>query len=306
MVPRNDLVDLGFRVLAPRLKVLDKPPQYRKPLLVLHRNAGQPGCAVDKRLAHARVVISVSIHLEPFQSSYRWLESSRLKRIGATPGVIAPEGATAVVLIAGLLTPGYDPLRRTISRLAEPGLPAAGPVELAIFTVGLAMIGLALSLGPGGVTGRLLLGIAGFALLAAAVVRLDPSSPTATIIHRLATAIAMLALTASALVIAPALRNRPGWRGYGPLSFGLGAAAAGLLLIGLALLSTAFSAWGAWERCFLALPMTWMVLVSARVLRTSSTEPMRSLTAAKKSWATSVSAEDTMKATAASVSRSGS
>jgi hypothetical protein len=221
-------------------------------------------------------------------------------------GVVAPVVASAVVLVAGQLTPGYDPLRRTISRLAEPGLPAALPVELAILMVGLALIGLAFSLEPGGVSGRFLLASAGLALLVATAVRLDPSSAAATTVHRLATTVAMLTLTASMLAIAPALRGRPGWRDYGPLSFRLGAAAAGLLLIGLALLPTAFSAWGAWERSFLALPMAWMVLVSARLLRTSSTEPIRSLRAARKSWATNVSADDTMNATAANVSRSGS
>jgi len=229
-----------------------------------------------------------------------------VRRIGGVLGVAAPLAATAIVLIGGLLTPGYDPLRRTISRLAEPGLPAAVPVELAILMVGFALIGLALLLGPVGASGHLLLAIAGLALLVAAAVRLDPTSATPTTIHRLATTVAMLALTASMLVIAPTLKGRPGWRGYGALSFGLGAAAVGMLLIGVALLPTAFSAWGAWERCFLALPMAWMALVSARLLRTSSTEPIRSLTADRNSWATSVSDEETMKATAARVSRSGS
>ena len=217
-----------------------------------------------------------------------------------------PLVATAVVLIAGLLTPAYNPLRRTVSRLAEPGLPAAGMVELAICMVGFALIGLALSLGPGGLGGRALLSLAGLALLAAAAVRLEPSSSPATAAHRLATAIAMLALTAALLVIAPTLRRRPGWRAYGRLSFWLGAAAVGLLLIGLALLPTAFAAWGAWERCFLAAPMAWMVLVSARLFRAAGTDPMCSSTDVNKSWPTSVSADDNMKATAASFSSRGS
>lgn len=238
-------------------------------------------------------------------SSFRLLDLSRVRWISGATGVGAPAVATVVVLVAGLLTPGYDPLRRTVSRLAEPGRPAAGAVELAICLVALALIGVALSLGPGGVSGRLVLATAGIALLLAAGVRLDPASVTATTVHRLATSVAMLALTTAPLLIAPTLSRRPGWHRYGRFSLGLGAAEVGLLVIGLALLPTTFSEWGAWERCFLAVPMVWMVVVSARLLRTSSTEP-RSSMAAKTSWATSVSAEETMKAAAARVSNSGS
>ena len=154
--------------------------------------------------------------------------------------------STAIVLIAGMVTPGYDPLLRTVSRLATAGIPAAGAVEAAICAVALALIGLALSLGPGGSSGRVLLGTAGVALLFAAAVRLDPSSPASTIGHRVATTVAMLALTAAPFLIAPTLGRRQGWRGYGLLSTVLGTATAALLLVGLALLPTTFSAWGAW------------------------------------------------------------
>ena len=69
--------------------------------------------------------------------------------------------AAPVVLLGGLLTPGYDPLTRTISRLAEPGLPASAAVALAIIMVGAAMLALAAAMGPGAVSGRLMLGCAG-------------------------------------------------------------------------------------------------------------------------------------------------
>jgi hypothetical protein len=59
MVPRDDLIDLGLRVLSPRLKVLDQPSQYGEPLLALHWNADQAKPRVDEVLANARVVIIV-------------------------------------------------------------------------------------------------------------------------------------------------------------------------------------------------------------------------------------------------------
>ena len=226
-----------------------------------------------------------------------------MRRLSGALGIGAPVLAVSVVLVGGLVTPGYDPVRRTISRLAEPGLPAALAVGSAIFLVGLALLGLAVALGPRAVAGRVLLGIAGASLLVAAAVPLDPASERASTVHRVATTIAMLALVSGPLVFAPSLRRREGWRGYGALSFGLGAVAIGVLLIGFALLPTTFAV-GAWERCFLALPMAWMVLVSARLLRTSSTEPILASTAENSSWPATVSAQETMKAAAASANNS--
>ena len=114
----------------------------------------------------------------------------RLARVAGTLGVAAPLAATVVVLIAGVLTPGYDPVRRTVSRLAEPGLPAANAVDLAIALVGCALLGLALALRPGAIGARVLVSVAGAGLLVAAAVRLDPASATSTTIHRLATTVA--------------------------------------------------------------------------------------------------------------------
>lgn len=214
-------------------------------------------------------------------------------------GIAAPVLAALVVLVGGLVTPGYDPAQLTISRLAEPGLPAAVAVGSAISVVGLALLGLAIALGPQALAGRILLAIAGASLLLAAAVPLDPASAPPTTVHRAATAIAMLALVSVPLVVAPSLSRREGWRGYGLLSFWLGAAAIALLLIGLALLPTTFAV-GAWERCFLALPMAWMVLVSSCLLRTSSTEPIVASADENRTWPATVSAQETMKAVAAS------
>ena len=89
-------------------------------------------------------------------------------------GVVAPPVAACAVLTGGWMTPGYDPFARTISRLAETGLPAAAIVELAICTVGVVLLALAVAMGPGSRGGRALLAIAGLGLLAAAAIRLDP------------------------------------------------------------------------------------------------------------------------------------
>lgn len=227
-----------------------------------------------------------------------------MRRLCGALGVGAPLLAALVVLIAGLVTPDYDPAQTTISRLAEPGVPTAMAVGSAIFAVGLALLGLAAALGPRALAGRILLGTAGASLLVAAAIPLDPASDEASTVHRAATTIAMLALVVMLFALAPSLRRRKGWQGYGPLSFGLGAAMSCLLLVGLALLPTTFAV-GAWERCLLALPMAWTVLVSTRLLRTNNTEPKLASAVESSSMPATVSAQETMKAAAASTSSSG-
>jgi hypothetical membrane protein len=228
-----------------------------------------------------------------------------MRRLSGVLGITAPIVATVAVVWGGLVTPGYDPTQKTISRLAEPGLPAAPAVGLAIFMVGVALLGLALTMGPKATAGRMLLGIAGVALLIAAAIPLDPASALGTTIHRSATTIAMFAIVAALLSFAPSLRTRDGWRGYGLISFALGASSIGMLLIGLAMLATTFAV-GAWERCFLALPMAWMVLVSARLLRTSSTEPISGPRSENSRSHASVSTQETINTPAASTSSSRS
>ena len=229
-----------------------------------------------------------------------------LRRLCGLFGVQGPLLATVTVVVSGLLTPGYNPMTRTISRLTEPGLPAAFAVELAIAVVGVSLIALAMALGPGSSSGRALLAVAGAGLLVAAAIRLDPTSASATAEHRLATSVAMLGLAGAPLAFASSLSRRAGWVAYAPVSFAFGAVELGVLLVGLALLPTTFAEWGAWERCFLALPMAWTVLLSARLLSARKIEPMFSSMAASSSWASNVSVDDTMKAAAASQRSSGS
>ena len=221
-------------------------------------------------------------------------------------GIVAPLIAAAVVLLGGWLTPGYDPLARTISRLAEPGLPAASAIDTAIYLVGLASLALALTLGPGSRAGRAFLAIVGGALLVAAAIHLDPASARATTEHRLATSIAMLALVGAPLAFASSLRGRAGWERYGRISFAFGAAEVGALLVALALLPTTFAGWGAWERCFLALPMAWMAFLSWRLLRAKKIDPIVGSTVESSSWAIDASAEETMNAAAATHRSGGS
>src|SRR5579859_5697482 len=163
-------------------------------------------------------------------------------------GLVAPPVAALVVAAAGLMTPGYDPITRTVSRLAEPGRPAGAVVDLAIYVVAVALLMLALSTGPRG-----LLAVAGGALVVAASVHLDPASAPATAVHRLASGVAMLALTA-----APFRYGGPHPR----YSRAPGVAMIGLVVIAVVLMPTGFSAWGLWERAFLLVAMASIMVTS--------------------------------------------
>jgi len=190
-------------------------------------------------------------------------------------GIASPPLAVVIVFVAGALTPGYDPMSRTVSRLAVPGMAAAAAVDMSIALIALTCFGLALGLTRGAKLGRIALAASGGALFGAAIVHLDPSSAGATAVHRLASALAVVGLTVAPLALA---------RVYGPVSFVVGVAEVVVLLIGLGLLATSFDAWGAWERLLLAIPLAWMVLMAVTI----------------------DSMDETISAKSASLSRSGS
>ncbi|TMF27038.1 MAG: DUF998 domain-containing protein [Chloroflexi bacterium] len=192
----------------------------------------------------------------------RGRSGERLNRSARVLGIAAPPIAVVTVLVAGAVSPGYDPLLRTVSRLAVPGMPAAAAVDLSIGLIGLACFGLASGLVRGAPVGRVALTVSGLAFLGAAVVHLDPASAGATAMHRLASALAVVGLTVAPLALA---------RAYGPVSFAVGVAELAMLVIGLGLLATSFDGWGAWERLLLAIPLAWMVLMAVTIDSTDET-----------------------------------
>ena len=168
--------------------------------------------------------------------------------------IVTASIAALTVAIAGMLTPGYDPMTRTISRLASPGMPYAGAVAFAIVLVALSCFALAAALTYQSARLRAALVVAACALLVTAAVHLDPASATATAIHRLASGVSALALA-----ISPALMKRP----YPRPSLIVGMVEAGVLATAPVLVVTPFNAWGAWERMLLALALAWLLLAAA-------------------------------------------
>src|SRR5207247_8512900 len=87
------------------------------------------------------------------QRAERRLRSARVARLLARVALFSVVTAAAVVVVAGVVTPGYDPMARTISRLAVPGSPAAFAVDLAIGLVAPACFALAAAIASAGAVG---------------------------------------------------------------------------------------------------------------------------------------------------------
>src|SRR5438876_44287 len=167
------------------------------------------------------------------------------------------------------------PRGRGVDAAAAWAVLADGAVDWAIALIALACFGLAVAVEPREIIGRAALALAGVAFVCAAAIHLDPGSASATAAHRVASGVAVLGLTAAPLALG---------RTYGRMSLILGTAELGVLGVGLVLSTTSFAAWGAWERCLLALALAWIVLVALTI----------------------VSNEDTSRATSAAISSGGS
>ena len=198
-----------------------------------------------------------------------------MRRTCSTVAMFAPLLAGLTTFTTGLLTPGYDPLTRTVSRLAVPGMPYAAATDVAIVLAGVACLAVTVATDRGTRAGRTALAVAGVGFLTAAIVHLDPASAAATATHRTASGLSVLGLTAAPLLL---------WRAYGRLLLLLlGGAEVAMLVMAAVLLPTSFSAWGAWERVMLALGLSLVVALAIRAR--PSSEDAASATAATQSSA---------------------
>lgn len=193
-----------------------------------------------------------------------------MRRICRAIGVFSPPIAALTVLAVGYLSPGYDPITRTVSRLAVPGMAAATATDVAIGLVAFACLAVAFVVRE---PGRAALAVAGTAFMVAAFVHLDPSAMVATWLHRGASCVAVLGITAGPLLL---------WRAYGRVLLVLGLGDVTMLILAAVLLPTSFDAWGAWERVLLLLGISSLVVLARRI---PSIEDAASATSAVQSRA---------------------
>jgi hypothetical membrane protein len=194
----------------------------------------------------------------------------RRVRLSAAVAVVGPLVAAVVSLAVGRLNPGYDPVRSSVSRLAEVGAPGALVMDAAIALLGLSLIALALAMrwtpGRSVPAAVFLVGIAGLAFVAGSLVRIDPAAQLTVLGHRAATGTALVCLVFASLV---ASRARPGQTTgarYRQASLAFGVLAAAGLIGAVGLLFDGFPG-GVWERAMAVLTLGWAELSAVRLLR---------------------------------------
>ena len=124
---------------------------------------------------------------------------------GTTAAAVAPVALIGGWWWAGAITPGYDPIRQTISDLAAADAPTHWLMTAALVVTGLAYIVTAVGLRPADGAGRALLGVGGVGVLLTAWIPNDTQGRN-QVGHMIVAYLAFLALTVWPAVIA---RNRP-------------------------------------------------------------------------------------------------
>jgi len=200
------------------------------------------------------------------------------ERLAAGVGAVVPVLATLVLAVIGWQTPGYDPIRRTVSRLAEPGAPFALEVKLVLVSLGLSLVAVAWALDRrltrGAAARTLPLAIAGLGIVGVALISRDAAHAAVLALHRLIAVALFCALATAPLVMAGRLRADPSLRGYAMPSVATAGLSIALIAVGVLGVVLGGLPSGAWERAFLGLNLAWVTLLAIRLLRAGPTGPI--------------------------------
>jgi hypothetical membrane protein len=205
------------------------------------------------------------------------IQNDPLTRLMAICGILGPIQFIVVILIFGLLRPGYDPVRQYMSELGAVGAPNAIAFILPEFLLGLTMIAFAFGLyrgiskGKGTKLALILIVVSGVGWLGASIFRCDAGcvneSVTGTM-HGIFGIFAVPPLLITPLVIVPRLKKDNQWLSYRPFSLIMGA-------LGIPLFCVMFSAEvspalesyrGLLQRLTFFTPLLWTVVMAIRLL----------------------------------------
>lgn len=202
-----------------------------------------------------------------------------ISRLLAICGIIGPIFFTTVVVILGLLRPGYSHLAQAVSELGEVGAPNAIVQDINFIMLGLLTLAFAFGLhlgigaGRGSKIGPALLAV--FAVVAGVGNGLLPCDPgckfvTLTgIMHNITGLTGFVAFIATALTIARRLREDSLWQRYSSYSLVTGVFAV-LFLVLFILSSEFFPAWrGGFQRLFVGAMLLWIELMAIRLFQVS-------------------------------------
>jgi hypothetical protein len=188
-------------------------------------------------------------------------------RVAAGLAVAGPLAAGAASLVVARMNPTYDPIHKSVSRLASIGAPGGNEMDAAIAFLGVSLIAMTIAMRWGRRDGlpAVAVLVAGASFVGAAIIRLDPANPATALPHRALTAVALLGLTLAPLSVwlsQPRLKSDSTYR-----------RASGLIGL-LALIGLVFAAGlqfegfpgGLWERAMAGLTLGWIELTAVRLL----------------------------------------
>jgi hypothetical membrane protein len=203
------------------------------------------------------------------------LRTRSLDRAVAWACAAAPFVVVATIALATRLTPSYSSVSDTLSQLAVAGRPHPELIGIALLVSGTMLVGFGWALHRRVVDRRrattigVAMGIAGVAVVGAAIVHDDPNGPhgPATLtgaIHGSLASVAFLALILALFTFARAARAEPGQRRLVVLSLQIGVACA---VVGAIFeIQVVQQVEGLLQRVFIALFVVWMELVIFRYL----------------------------------------
>ena len=207
------------------------------------------------------------------------IQNDSLTRLLAICGIVGPILFIVVILVFGLLRPGYDPIRQQMSELGEVGAPNAIAFNMAAyFLLGLLMIAFAFGLHRGISEGKgsklvpILIAVSGVGWVGASFFRCDAGCVNESVtgrMHGLTGMIAVFPLLIAPLAILPRLKKDNRWQSYRPFSLIMGALAVTLFCV---LFSTAVSPaqepyGGLMQRLTFYTPLLWIEVMAIRLLR---------------------------------------
>ena len=201
-----------------------------------------------------------------------------ISRILSFCGILAPPTIVIIIIIAGLLTPGYNHLTDTISSLCgqesqRPELMTAGFFSYGALIIGFSY-GLYLRL-QHGIKARIIwftLTLYGIGMILAGVFQDTPGTAGDPInpegfLHNISTAAAFFSLLIGAWVFARSVHNKPSWFGF--TWFTIVATVVSLALSIIFIIQSYVPYPGLFQRIFYIIPLIWIEMVSIWLFRLS-------------------------------------
>jgi hypothetical membrane protein len=199
--------------------------------------------------------------------------NTTLLRASAACGILGPVLFSLVVLVLGILTPGYSPSEQMMSELGEAGAPYALVMNLGGFLfLGILLIafsfGLRAALRPSGasLTGAVLVILAGLTYIGLAAFSCDRGCipvTTSGSVHLLIGENAVFVGVIASFVLALAMRPDARWNGYWQYSV-----ATGILVVLLLPLFSLFTGMtGAVQWLVVGVILLWLFVIALRAYR---------------------------------------